>query len=240
MIGLGTIINTVAIIVAGFIGHFAGKIIKPEQQDGVTKACGAAVMFISIAGAMEGMLFVSDGKIVSGKALLVVLCVALGTLIGELISIDDGFNRFAEWLKKVTGNSKDRQFVDAFITATMTVCIGAMAIVGSIEDGLSGDFTTLLVKTILDFIMVMFLTSTMGKGAAFSSISVLLFQGTITLLAKLISPILTELALNYISTVGSVLIFCVGINLVFGKKIKVANMLPAVILSVIAAYLNFF
>lgn len=237
MIGLGTIINTAAIIAAGFIGHFAGKLFKEEQQDAMTKACGISVMFISIAGAMEGMLKIEKETLTSGRAMLVVLCVALGTVIGELIGIEKGFDRFAEWLKRVTGNGKDNTFVEAFVTASMTVCIGAMAIVGSIQDGIFGDYTTLAVKSVLDFIIVIVLTSSMGKGAAFSAIPIFVFQGSVTVLAKLISPVLTELALSYLSLIGSVLIFCVGINLVWGKKIRVANMLPAVFLAVGAAYL---
>ena len=237
MFGLGTIINTAAIAAAGIVGHFSGKLFREEQQDAMTKACGVSVMFISIAGAMEGMLKIEKETLTSGRAMLVVLCVALGTVIGELIGIEKGFDRFAEWLKRVTGNGKDNTFVEAFVTASMTVCIGAMAIVGSIQDGIFGDYTTLAVKSVLDFIIVIVLTSSMGKGAAFSAIPIFVFQGSVTVLAKLISPVLTELALSYLSLIGSVLIFCVGINLVWGKKIRVANMLPAVFLAVGAAYL---
>ncbi|WP_242826460.1 DUF554 family protein [Butyrivibrio sp. VCB2001] len=118
-----------------------------------------------------------------------------------------------------------------------TICIGAMAIVGAIQDGVLGDYTTLAIKSVLDFIIVVMMTSSMGKGSAFSAIPIFLFEGTITILAKLISPIMTDLAINYLSLIGSILIFCVGINLVWGKKLRVANMLPAVVLAVIAAYL---
>ena len=112
-----------------------------------------------------------------------------------------------------------------------------MAIVGAIQDGVLGDYTTLAIKSVLDFIIVVMMTSSMGKGSAFSAIPIFLFEGTITILAKLISPIMTDLAINYLSLIGSILIFCVGINLVWGKKLRVANMLPAVVLAVIAAYL---
>ena len=186
---------------------------------------------------MEGMLSVEDGAITSGKAMLVVLCVALGTIIGELLKIENGFERFGEWLKRKTGNSGDANFVNAFVTTSLTVCIGAMAIVGSIQDGVSGDFTTLAVKTVLDFVIVLVMTSSLGKGCVFSAIPVFLFEGSVTLLGRLIAPILTDGAISYLSLVGSVLIFCVGINLVFGKKVRVANMLPAVLLAALAAYL---
>lgn len=237
MIGLGTIINSAAIAAGGVFGHFTGKLFRQEQQEALNKACGVSVMFIAIAGAMQGMLTIDGNAIVSGKSMLVVLCLAAGTVIGELIGIEKGFERFGEWLKEKTGNSGDRQFVNAFVTASLTVCIGAMAIVGAIQDGILGDYSTLAVKSVLDFIIITVMTSSLGKGCAFSAIPVFVFEGIITLLARLVSPIMTELAIAYLSLVGSILIFCVGVNLIWGKTIRVANMIPAVILAVIAAYL---
>ena len=237
MIGLGTIINTAAIVLGGIIGHFTGKLFQPEQQASLNKACGISVMFIAIAGAMQGMLRIDGDTLLSGRSMLVVLCLAIGTVAGELIGIENGFERFGEWLKRKTGNSGDPQFVHAFVTASLTVCIGAMAIVGAIQDGILGDYSTLAVKAVLDFIIVAVMTSTLGKGSAFSAIPVLAFEGSITLLARLVSPVMTDLAISYLSLIGSVLIFCVGINLVWGKSIRVANMLPAVLFAVLAAYL---
>lgn len=237
MVGLGTLINTGAIAAAGFAGHFFGRLFKEDQQDAITKANGVSVLFIAIAGAMEGMLKIEDGSLISGKAMLVTLCVAIGTIIGELIGIENGFERFGEWLKIKTGNAKDVKFVDAFVTASLTVSIGAMAIVGSIEDGILGDYSVLAVKSVLDFIIIVMITASMGKGAGFSAIPVFIFEGGMTLLAKLIAPIMTDQAINYLSMIGSILIFSVGVNLVWGKKLRVANMLPAVVLAVIAAYL---
>lgn len=237
MIGAGTIINSAAIVAGGLIGHFAGRLFRQEQQDALTKACGVSVLFIAIAGAMQGMLKIDGGKILSGKSMLVVLCLALGTVAGELIGIEKGFERFGEWLKKKSGNSGDSLFVNAFVTASLTVCIGAMAIVGAIQDGISGDYSTLAVKAVLDFIIVAVMTSSLGKGCVFSAIPVFLFEGAVTLLARLISPVMTETAAAYLSLIGSVLIFCVGLNLVWGKKVRVANMLPAVLFAVAAAYL---
>jgi len=238
MIGIGTLINCIAIVSGGVIGHFTGKLFRQEQQDAITKACGISVLFIAIAGAMQGMLYIDGDTIVSGKSMLVVLCLAIGTVVGELIGIESGFERFGEWLKVKTGNSGDVQFVNAFVTASLTVCIGAMAIVGAIQDGILGDYSTLAVKAVLDFIIIAVMTSSLGKGCAFSAIPVLLFEGVITLLARLVSPIMTDTAIAYLSLIGSILIFCVGVNLVWGKKIRVANMLPAVVLAVVAAYLN--
>ena len=237
MFGLGTIINTASIVAGGLIGHFTGKLFSKEQQDSLNMACGISVLFIAIAGAMEGMLKIESASLSSEKSMLVVLCLAIGTIIGEFIGIEKGFEQFGEWLKRKTGNSGDLQFVTAFVTASLTVCIGAMAIVGAIQDGILGDYSTLAVKSVLDFIIIAVMTSSMGKGCAFSAIPVLLFEGTITLLARLVAPIMTDLAISYLSLIGSILIFCVGVNLVWGKKVRVANMLPAVIFAVLAAYL---
>ena len=237
MIGLGTIINSAAIVAGGLVGHFAGKLFRPDQQDALTRACGVSVLFIAIAGAMQGMLRIDGGAILSGKSMLVVLCLALGTIAGEMIGIESAFERFGEWLKMKTGNSGDIQFVNAFVSASLTVCIGAMAIVGAIQDGISGDYSTLAVKAVLDFIIIAVMTSSLGKGCVFSAIPVFLFEGAITVLARLISPVMTQTAAAYLSLIGSVLIFCVGLNLVWGKKVRVANMLPAVLFAVLAAYL---
>ena len=182
-------------------------------------------------------MYIDAGKILSGKSMLVVLCLALGTIVGEVIGIERGFERFGEWLKEKTGNSGDRQFVNAFVTASLTVCIGAMAVVGAIQDGISGDYSTLAVKAVLDLIIIAVMTSSLGKGCVFSAIPVFLFEGAITVLARLISPVMTDAAVASVSLVGSVLIFCVGLNLVWGKKVRVANMLPAVLLAVLSAYL---
>lgn len=236
MIGIGTIINSISIIAGGLTGHFTGKLLKKEQQEALNIACGISVIFIAVAGAMEGMLKIQGTEISSGKSMLVVLCLAVGTIIGELLGIEKGFESFGEWLKKKTGNSGDPRFVNAFVTASLTVCIGAMAIVGAIQDGILNDYSTLAVKSVLDFIIIAVMTSSMGRGCVFSAIPVFIFEGTITVLARLISPIMTPTAISYLSLIGSVLIFCVGVNLVWGKKVRVANMLPAVLLAVLAAY----
>ncbi len=237
MFGVGTIVNSAAIIAGGLTGHFAGKLFRQEQQNALTVTCGISVLFIAIAGAMQGMLSIDGTVLVSGKSMLVVLCLAAGTVIGELLGIERGFERFGEWLKIKTGNSGDKEFVNAFVTASLTVCIGAMAVVGAIQDGIMGDYSTLFVKSVLDFIIIAVMTSSLGKGCAFAAIPVFLFEGVITVLARLIAPVMTELAVSYLSLIGSVLIFCVGVNLVWGKKVRVANMLPALVLAVLAAYL---
>ena len=139
MIGLGTIINSASIVGGGVIGHFTGRLFKTEQQEALNKACGVSVLFIGIAGAMEGMLKINGAELSSGRSMLVVPCIALGTIIGELIGIEHGFERFGEGLRQKSGNSGDAGFVNAFVTASLTVSIGAMAVVGAIQDGILGD-----------------------------------------------------------------------------------------------------
>lgn len=237
MIGLGTIINCAAIVIGGILGMLFGKFIPGRLQDGLTKTCGVSVLFIGIAGALEKMLRVADGELTAGGTMLIVGCLALGTLVGELLNIEAAFARFGGWLKKKTGNAKDGGFVDAFVTASFTVCIGAMAIVGAIEDGISGNWSILGAKAVLDLIIVMIMTCAMGKGCLFSAIPVAVLQGSVTLLATLLQPLMTAGALWNLSMIGSVLIFCVGVNLVWGKTLRVANMLPAVLFAILAAFL---
>lgn len=237
MVGLGTLINTAAILLGGFLGALFGRFLSESAQDTLNKVCGVSTLFIAISGVMEKMLRVENGAVVSSGAMLLVICLAIGAIVGELLNIEGGFERFGQWLKIKSGNGKDKGFVDAFVTASLTVCIGAMAIVGSIEDGLTGNYSILATKAILDLIIIMVMTGSMGKGCVFSAIPVAVLQGSVTVLAGLARPLMTDAALNNLSLVGNVLIFCVGINLVWGKKIRVANLLPAIVAAVIAAFL---
>lgn len=238
MIGLGTIINVLGIIFGGLIGLFCGKRITPQIQDTLMKANGVCVLFLGIAGTLEQMISVQDGQLRSSGTMMMILSLSIGSLMGEWINLDQRIEQFGQWLKLKTGNAKDRMFVDGFVTASLTVCIGAMAVVGALQDGLSGNYSTLLTKAILDLIIICVMTASMGKGCIFSAIPVALFQGTITLLARGIEPIMTESALANLSFVGNILIFCVGINLIWEKpRIKVANMLPAIIIAVIWSFL---
>ena len=230
MPGTGTIINVICIITGGLAGMLFGRFIREESQNAINAATGVACGFIGLYGAISKALEVKDDV-----AMIVVLSISIGAVIGELINIESYFERFGEWLKVKTGNSKDRQFVNAFLTASLTVSIGAMAIIGSIQDGILKDYTTLATKGILDFIIVMIMTASMGKGAIFSAIPVGVFQGTMTLLAALIAPIMSAAALDNISMVGSILVACVGINLIWGRIIRVGNLLPALVIAVILA-----
>lgn len=238
MPGLGTVINVAAIILGGMIGRFGKRWLSERCQETITRGMGVCVIFVAIAGALEEMLTLDGRDIVSGGSLMLVVSVAIGALIGEILDIDRRLDSFGEWLKKKTGNQNDRDFMDAFVSSTMTVCIGAMAVVGAVKDGIYGDWSILAAKSMMDFIIILVMSSSMGKGCIFSAIPVALFQGTITLLARLVEPLLTVQALSYLSLVGSVLIFCVGLNLIWKNTIRVANLLPSLIAAVIYALIG--
>ena len=202
-------------------------------------ANAVAVLFIGIAGALQCMYVIAeDGRLGTTGTMMMIASLAIGALVGELIDLEGKIERFGVWLRDKTGNSRDKGFVNAFVTASLTVCVGAMAVVGSIEDGAVGDHSILFAKAVLDLIIIMVMSASMGKGCMFSAIPVGLFQGSVTALAVLIRPYITDAAMNNLSLVGSILIFCVGVNLFWGKKIRVANLLPSLVVAVVwAAFL---
>lgn len=175
-------------------------------------------MFVGLSGALSKMLIIEDGRLSSYGTLMMIISLSLGTLTGELINIA----------------KNDGVFTDAFVGSSLVVCVGAMAVVGSLQDGLTGDHATLFAKSLLDFLIIIVMASSMGIGCLFSFIPIGIFQGSITLLAELIKPYITTTLVDDISLVGSVMIFAVGVNSVFNKKFRVGNMLPA--LPVTAVY----
>ncbi|MCR5834314.1 MAG: DUF554 domain-containing protein [Selenomonadaceae bacterium] len=221
--GLGTLINVAAIILGGLIGLFGGKLLTDNIQRTLQEACALAVIFLGADGALKNL-----------NAMLLIASLIGGGLIGAIIDIDGKFERLGIFLRKCSGNDGDSKFVDAFVTASLTVCVGAMAVIGAINDRLLNDSTILIAKAALDSIIILVMTASLGKGCIFSGVSVGIFQGTITLLAGSLEPFMTEIALDNLSSVGNVLIFAVGINLLFpDKKISVANLLPALIIACI-------
>lgn len=232
MFGLGTIINCSAIIIAGIAGMVFGNHLKESMQNTLMKADGVAIIFIGIAGGLSKMLVIKSGSIETTGTMMII-SLSFGAVIGELLDLDGKMTHFGEWLKIKTGNAKDHKFVDGFVTASLTVCIGAMAVVGSIEDGVHGNHSILFAKAILDFVIILVMSATLGKGCLFAFVPVGLFQGIITLLSSMISPYITASAMSALSFIGSILIFCVGVNLVFDTKIRVANLLPALIVACI-------
>lgn len=232
MIGLGTILNVGGIVLGGLMGLLFGRLLTERFQTMLVRAIAVCVMVIGVEGAVEKMLSVSGGG-----TLMLILSMVLGGLIGELLDIDRRVVRFGEWLKRKTGSARDAGFVEGFVTASLTVSIGAMAVVGAINDAIFGDYSVLTAKAILDFLFVLVMTASMGKGCIFSAIPVALLQGLVTALARLIRPLLTDAALANLGLVGSVLIFCVGLNSIRKDTVKVANLLPAIVIAAAFAFL---
>ena len=233
MIGMGTLINAACVLLGGALGFLFGKALKQRYQDTMVAACGLSTIFIGAAGALKYMLVITGSTLATSGEMMLVISMCLGALIGEVLNIEHHIERFGEWLRLRSHSERDPRFIEGFTSASFTLCIGAMAIIGPMNDALYHDYTLLVTKGILDAIIVMALTSSLGKGAVFSVIPLVLWQGLMTLLAALIGPLMTEAELANLSLVGSVLIFCVGINLVFGKKVKVANFLPALVIAVV-------
>ena len=233
MIGMGTLINAACVLLGGALGFLFGKALKQRYQDIMVAGCGLSTIFIGASGALKYMLVIADGALATSGEMMLVISMCLGALIGEVLNIEHHIERFGEWLRLRSHSERDPRFIEGFTSASFTLCIGAMAIIGPMNDALYHDYTLLVTKGILDAIIVMALTSSLGKGAVFSVIPLVLWQGLMTLLATLIGPLMTEAELANLSLVGSVLIFCVGINLVFGKKVKVANFLPALVIAVV-------
>lgn len=233
MRGLGTIINTLAIILGGIVGMFIKGGIPDRAKNTLIQACGLATLFIGISGCLSEMIQLDNGTINISGSILIVCSLAIGSVLGELINIEAKLESFGEKLKKLAHAENDGNFVEGFVTASLIVCIGAMAVMGSIQDGLTGDYSTLLAKSILDLIIIMIFASSLGLGAVFSFVSVGIYQGLITILAIFIAPYLTDAMISGLCMVGNVLIFAVGINLLWEKKVKVANMLPSILIPII-------
>ena len=233
MVGLGTIVNVSAIIGGGCAGLLFRGGLKEHYQKAVLQALGLCTIFIGASGALPGLLTVEGGRLAgvsTRETLGLILALALGTLVGEFFDFEDKMERLGAWLKAKASRGEDSTFIQGFVTASLTVCIGAMAVVGAIQDGLSGAPSTLFTKSILDCMIVMVFASTYGKGAIFSALPVGVFQGTVTLLAGLLAPVFSQEVISNLSFLGSILIFCVGINLAFGPRFRVANMLPALVI----------
>ena len=222
------------IVLGGFIGLFFGRYLSETMQKSLVAVTGVCVLLIGILGLASEMLIVTDGKLTCANPLMLILCLVLGTAVGEWFDLEAWIERFGVWLKARSGSEKDPGFLNAFVSSSLVVCIGAMAV----EDGLSGNIAMLEAKAVLDAIIIMVMAASLGRGCLFSAIPVGLLQGSMTVLAVWLKPFMTEAVLSAISAVGSAMIFCVGLNLVFALKIRVANTLPALVLAVLWASLH--
>jgi len=232
--GIGVLTNVFGIIAGGMCGLGFGRLISERFQRTLTMACAISVIFLGLTGTVKEMLVLTgDGTISLTGTYRMMASLLGGALIGEVINIEDRLEDFGDWLKKRTGSSGDTRFVDGFVTASLTVCIGAMAVIGSINDRLLADPSVLFAKTALDTIIVMIMTASLGKGCIFSALSVGVFQGAIFFAAGFLQPVMTPEALSGLSAVGDILIFCVGTNLLGLPHIRVANFLPSLVIAVL-------
>lgn len=235
MTGLGTLGNIGLVLLGSTIGILLKGGLKKRFQDTIMSALGLAVIFIGISGALQGIFVVEGAGLDTANIMLMIVALAVGAFIGEAIDIETRLDHVGEWLKKslkVKGE-KGQGFVEGFVNSSLLFCIGAMAIIGSLEDGLSQDPSTLLAKGVIDGVVAIFFASTLGIGVFFSVLPVGIYQGLITFSASFIEPYLSERLIGNISFIGSVLIFGIGINMIFGKKIKCGNLLPAVLVPVV-------
>ncbi|MGD9975278.1 MAG: DUF554 domain-containing protein [Desulfatirhabdiaceae bacterium] len=218
---LGTIVNTLAIAGGSLVGlMFRGRIPVAYHQT-VLHAIGLAVMLIGIRSALK-----------SPDILLIIFSVAIGSVVGEYIGIENRLEKLGNWLNTRVSKSEN-EFTRGFVTASLLYCVGSMAIVGSLESGLTNNHQTLYAKSILDGIASVIFASSLGWGVLFSALPVLIYQGVLTLSASVMKPLLTTAVVDQMSAVGGLLIMAIGINLLELKKIHVGNMLPAIFMPLI-------
>lgn len=233
MIGLGTIINTAAVVFGGFLGLALKNGIRQKIQDILMQACGVATIFIGASGTLSKMLVFQEGKLETQGTMLLIFSLVLGALTGEWLDIERKMDLVGEKIKKAVKAEGDGLFVEGFVNVSLIICVGAMAIVGAIQDGVSGDCSLLVTKAILDLIIVVVFAAAYGIGVVFSAVPIFVYQGAITLAAAFLGAFVSDVIINDLSFIGSALIFCVGVNIAFGKKFRVGNMLPALIVPVI-------
>lgn len=218
---IGTIVNSVAIIFGGTLGVIFKKGIPESYKVTIIQGLGLSVFIIGLSGATGGQ-----------DILLMISSVVIGTIIGETINIEKGLEKIGLLIERKVG-AKEGGIAKGFITGSLVYCIGAMAIMGALESGLTGNHEILFAKSLIDGITSVIFASTLGIGVAFSSIAVFIYQGLITITATFIKPFLVQSVITEMSAVGGLLIMAISINIMDIKKIKVGNMLPAVFIPII-------
>ncbi len=218
---LGTIVNSIAIIVGSLIGYFFKNVIPEKLSDSLLKASALAVIAVGIKLSLQGE-----------NLSLMIISVILGTFIGELLNIEDKLDNLGLWVESKIKNKKSN-ITQGFVTCTLVYCVGSMAIVGSIQSGLTGNHEILFSKAVLDGIISITMTVSMGIGVMLSSVSVFIYQGTITLLAQFLQSFLNDVVVREMTSVGGVLIMAIGLNFLEIKRVKVGNMIPAVFLPIL-------
>ena len=223
---LGTIVNSLIIVIGAFIGLFLKGSINKKVSDTIMNGLALCVIYIGISGTLKG-----------DNTIIMIISITLGGFIGEIIDIDKKLELLgAKIEKRFNANGEKISVAQGFVSATLLFCVGAMAIVGSLESGLNGDHSTLYAKSILDGVSSIIFASTLGIGVMLSSIIVFIYQGSITLAASFLSMFLNEVAINNMTAVGSLLIVGLGFNILGVTKIKVSNLLPAIIIAVLLSF----
>ena len=210
-------VNALAIAVGALVGNKLRGGISERFRSILMQAMALAVMLIGIAGAVK-----------TTDALIVVISLAIGALVGEGVNIEKRLEQVGDALKRRVKGA-EASFTQGFVSASLIFCMGAMAIVGSLDAGLRGEYSTILTKSLIDGITATMLASTLGLGVIFSAVAVFVYQGAITLLAGLLQPLLTEAIITEMSAVGGLLIFAIGLNMQGITKIRVGNLLPAIL-----------
>lgn len=219
---LGTIVNAVAIVIGGLVGILIKGGLPDKMSSTIMQGVGLCVVLIGILSATEGAPYLMP----------IIFFIVIGTLIGEGVDVEKRLEAFGDHLEKKFSSGKST-FSKGFVTASLLYCVGAMAIMGALESGLTNNHEILFAKSVLDGIISIVLASTLGIGVVFSAFSVLVYQGSITLLASALSGVLTETVIVQMSATGGLLILGLGLSMVLSTKIKVGNMLPAVLLPVL-------
>lgn len=230
-IGFGTVVNCAGIVAGGCIGMVFRSQISHALQDNLIRAMGLVCLFLGIFGAIESGITVTDGVPQAHGTFMVIGSLLAGTFLGHVIGIDRGMHWLGEALQQKFDRSGDADFVRGFVITSLTVSIGAMAVVGAIQDGIAGDTTTLVTKAVIDFVVTAAFAASLGRGCLFAAIPVAVIQGSVTVLARLLAPVMTEAAVGNLSLVGSMMIFCIGVNIIWDERFKVADMLPALIVA---------
>lgn len=220
----GTLVNTAAVLAGSAIGLLVGKGLPARLSDTVMKGMSLCTVFIGITGMLGGQ-----------NPLITILSVVLGALIGELCDLDGLLHRFSDRLERRFSRIGNRSpIAEGFITASLLFCVGAMTVVGALQDGLSADHTVLFTKSVMDFISSIIFASALGIGVLLSAGTVLILEGGIALLASLLSPILsTGNTVAEMTVVGSVLILGMGLNIMGVTKLKIMNYVPAIFLPIL-------
>lgn len=218
---LGTIVNSLAIVVGSLVGILFKKGIPEKYNQTVIQAIGLSVILIGMKSALGG-----------NDLLVIIVSLAAGSLMGEWIGIENYLERLGTWLETKFSDTSNN-FSTGFVTASLMYCVGSMAIVGSLESGLTGNHDTLFAKAALDGIVGIILSASLGIGVLFAAVPVFLYQGTITLMAGFLKPFLIPVAVSQMSATGGLLIVALGLNMIREKKLKVGNMLPSIFLPLI-------